>query len=294
MTIRHFQIFKVLCEELNMTRTAEKLFMTQPSVSQAIAELETHYQTKLLDRLGKKLYLTESGAELLTRVSDILAQIQDTENVFQEKNQRRRIRLGATATVGSFVLPTLLRNIHKWDADLEIEFLVGNTAQVEKALLHAELDIALIEGRTTSRLLLRQFVLKDPLVLVAHPSLLQGNQTYKPKDLEKFSFLLREEGSGTAEQALNALANWGIEPHIAGRISSIEALHRLVLAKEGLAFLPRIAVDADLKKGKLAEIHVAKTQIERSFWIVYHASKKMEGDLLIVKECMAALSNSRP
>lgn len=294
MTIRHFQIFKVLCEELNMTRTAEKLFMTQPSVSQAIAELETHYQTKLLDRLGKKLYLTESGTELLTRVSDILAQIQDTENVFQEKNQRRRIRLGATATVGSFVLPTLLRNIHKRDADLEIEFLVGNTAQVETALLHAELDIALVEGRTTSRLLLRQFVLKDPLVLVAHPSLLQGNQTYKPKDLEKFSFLLREEGSGTAEQALNALANWGIEPHIAGRISSIEALHRLVLAKEGLAFLPRIAVDADLKKGKLAEIHVAKTQIERSFWIVYHASKKMEGDLLIVKECMAALSNSRP
>jgi len=87
MTLRHFQIFKALCEELNMTRTAEKLFMTQPSVSQAIAELETHYQTKLFDRLGKKLYLTESGVELLTRVSDILSQIR-TPKMYSRKKIR--------------------------------------------------------------------------------------------------------------------------------------------------------------------------------------------------------------
>lgn len=292
MTIRHFRIFQALCQSLNMTRTAETLCMTQPSVSQAVAELEKHYQSKLFERLGKKLFLTEAGSELLTRASDILALYENTELAFLHKTQRRCVRLGASATVGSFLLPRLLRSLRHQAPALEVDFMVGNTAQTEAALLRAELDLALVEGRTQSPSLRSKLVLKDELVLVGHPALLPSQRHYQAKDLAQSPFLMRESGSGTAEQALETLAQWGIAPRIAGTVNSIDALHRLARAGVGFAFLPRVAVAQDLEHGDLAEVRIGKSRIERSIRLVHHVSKRMEGDLALVREC--ALELGRP
>lgn len=286
MTLRHFRIFQALCKTLNMTRTAETLCMTQPSVSQAIAELETHYQTRFFDRLGKKLFLTEAGSELLTRAGDILAQYEQTEQAFQHQKQRRCVRLGASATVGSFLLPRLLHKLRHQEPTLEVDFLVDNTAQIEAALLRAELDLAWVEGRTHSTALRSKLVLQDELVLVGHPSLLPLQRHYQAQDLANSPFLMRESGSGTAEQAQETLTQWGISPRIAGKVHSIDALHRLARAGAGFAFLPRVAVDLDLEHGDLAEIRIGKQRIERSLRIVHHASKRMEGDLRLVQNAI--------
>jgi len=282
MTLRHFRIFQALCRTLNMTRTAEALCMTQPSVSQAIAELEAHYQVRFFDRLGKKLFLTETGSELLTRAGDILSLYEQTEQVFQQQQRRRVVRLGASATVGSFLLPRLLHRLRHQEPTLEIDFSVDNTAQIEAALLRAELDLAWVEGRIHSTVLRRKLVLQDELVLVGHPALLPLRHPYQAKDLARTPFLMRETGSGTAEQAQETLAQWGIAPRIAGTVHSIDALHRLARAGAGLAFLPRVAVAMDLEQGDLAEIRIGKQRIERSIHIVHHASKRMEGDLRLV------------
>ena len=286
MTFRHLQIFLALSKELNMTRTAEKLFMTQPSVSQAIAELESHYQVKLFDRLGKKLFMTTQGAELLTRAQDILGLLEDTETSFREAKQKRLVRIGASATVGSYLLPGILSCLHKRDPDLQVEFLVANTSQVEAALLRAELDIGLVEGKTVSRSLRNIPILKDRLVLVGIAAFLPNKRTYSAKDLESVPFLLREAGSGTAEQTLMALSNWGIQPRIAGIANSIDALHRLVRAGVGVAFLPWLAVEDDLAQGRLAEFRLPGARMERNIRIIHHADKRIENDLKLVMECM--------
>ena len=66
MKLRHLNIFIVVCEEMNMTKAAERLYMSQPSVSQVVMELESHYESKLFERLSRKIYLTDAGRELLT------------------------------------------------------------------------------------------------------------------------------------------------------------------------------------------------------------------------------------
>jgi len=273
-----------------MTRTAEALFMTQPSVSQAIAELEEHYQVRLFDRLGKKLFLTTAGSDLLTRASDMLALYENTEETFLSKPRRRCVRIGASATVGSFLLPRLIRIIRQKEPALEIDFVVANTAQIEESLLRAELDLALVEGQLHSSSLRSQVILHDELVLVAHPARLPSRRHYRAKDLESIPFLMREKGSGTAAQAQATLSQWGISPHIAGTVNSIDALHRLARAGAGLAFLPRVAVVRDLENGDLAEIRISKNRIERSIRLAHHASKRMDGDLGIVRECAMALA----
>jgi len=290
MTFRHLQIFVALSKELNMTRTAEKLFMTQPSVSQVIAELEQHYQVKLFERLGKKLFITADGAQLLTRAEDILGLLADTEASFRDAKQQRLIRIGASATVGSYLLPSILSCVHKRDPDLQIEFLVANTAQVEASLLRAELDIALVEGKTASRNLRSSPILMDRLVLVGCAKFLPGKRTYTAKNLESVPFLLREVGSGTAEQVQMTLSNWGIQPRIAGVANSIDALHRLVRAGVGIAFLPCLAVEEDLVKGKLVEFHVKGARIERNLRMIYHSAKRIDNDLKMVIECMKSVN----
>lgn len=290
MTLRHFRIFQVLCRTLNMTRTAEELCMTQPSVSQVVSELEKHYHVILFDRLGKKLFLTEAGSELLTRVTDLLHTHENMELFFTNRPQRRLVRLGASATVGSFLLPQLLSHLKRQDATLEIDFVVGNTAQIESALLHSELDIALVEGHVQSATLRSEVVLKDELVLVGLPELVPLKRPFSAKLLADLPFLLRESGSGTAEQAREILAEWGIAPRIAGIVNSIDALHRLVRSGAGLAFLPRVAVAEDLARKRLTEVRVGRRRMERSIHLVYHVSKKMSGDLRTVKDCALALA----
>jgi len=286
MTFRHLQIFLTLCKELNMTRTAEKLFMTQPSVSQAISELEQHYQVRLFDRLGKRLFITADGAQLLTRAKDMLGLLEDTEASFREAKQKRLVRIGASATVGSYLLPGILSCLHKRDSGLLVEFFVANTAQVEDALLRAELDIGLVEGKVVSRSLRSVPILTDRLVLVGIAKLLPSKRTYTAKDLETIPFLLREVGSGTADQVQLTLSNWGIQPRIAGVANSIDALHKLVRAGVGVAFLPLLAVEEDLAKGKLVEFQVKGSRVERSIRMIYHSGKRMNLDLEMVVECM--------
>lgn len=289
MTLRHFTIFRALCRNLNMTRTAEELCMTQPSVSQAVAELENFYRTRLFDRLGKKLFLTAEGSDLLARVNDILNLYESTEKLFADKAERRSVRIGASATVGSFLLPTLIKSIREKDSELEVNFTVANTAQIESLLLHSELDAALVEGRTQSSALRKETVLKDELVLVALPEILPRQKPLTARSLESLPFLLREQGSGTAEQARGILTEWKIEPRIAGIVTGIDALRRLVLSGAGLAFLPRIAVAEDIENGALSEVRVGRKKLERNFRFVWHRARRLSPDLQLVRECALAL-----
>lgn len=292
MTLRHFRIFHVLCRHLNMTRTAEELCMTQPSVSQAIAELEEHYRSRLFDRLGRKLFLTEAGNRLLGQCAEILSVYEKTEAMFQSHAGRRVVRIGASATVGSFLLPRLLLAVRKADAGLSVEFEVGNTASIEDALLHDRLDIALVEGRLHSRLLAGEVVLPDELVLVAHPSQLPSRRHIRAKDLSGMPFLLREPGSGTAEQSRELLEEWGVEYRVAGVVNSIDALHRLVRAGAGFTLLPRLAVSRDIDNGDLVEISLSKNRYERSIRLAYHSARRLTPDLELIKKCALDLGRT--
>ena len=85
------------------------------------------------------------------------------------------------------------------------------------------------------------------------------------------------------------LSNWGIQPRIAGVANSIDALHRLVRAGVGIAFLPWLAVEDDLVKGKLVEFHVKGARIERNIRMIHHSAKRIDNDLQRVIECMKSV-----
>jgi DNA-binding transcriptional LysR family regulator len=182
-----------------------------------VSELEKHSHVIFMI-VGKKLFLTRRAVNFFTRVTDLFTRTK-IWNDLANREQRRLVRFGASATVGSFLLPQLLSHLKRQDPTLEIDFVVGNTAQIESALLHSELDIALVEGRVQSAALRSEVVLKDELVLVGLPDLVPLKRSFSAKLLADLPFLLRESGSGTAEQARETLTDGNYTSHCGDRHS---------------------------------------------------------------------------
>lgn len=108
MTIRHLKIFLAVAEYKTMSAAAEKLYISQPTVSQAIRELEEHYHGLLFERLGKKLYLTEMGKILLARSRDLVQEFQRLDDSMVEQGKKMMLRLGSTLTVGTCLTPEII------------------------------------------------------------------------------------------------------------------------------------------------------------------------------------------
>ena len=165
MTIRHLKIFLAVAESGKMSLAAEQLFITQPSVSQAIRELEEHYQTLLFERLSKKLYITEDGKKLYVTAKQLVTQFESLEESMQKENRREKLRIGGTITLGSGILSRVVRDLRAEQPDLDIYSYMNNTLIIELKLLNMELDVGIVEGRVKSRDLVSIPLIDDMLVL---------------------------------------------------------------------------------------------------------------------------------
>lgn len=105
MTLRHLKIFVAVAETKSMSAAARRCFITQPTVSQTIHELEEHYHTILFERLSRKLYITEAGKNLLSHARQVIDQFEQLEQSMADDSITQRLRIGATLTVGVCLLP---------------------------------------------------------------------------------------------------------------------------------------------------------------------------------------------
>ena len=151
MTIRHLKIFLTVAETGKMSMAAEQLYITQPSVSQAIRELEDHYQVLLFERLSKKLYITEDGKKLYITAKQLVTQFESLEESMRKENRREKIRIGGTVTLGSGLLSKVVRDLRGERPELDIYSYMNNTQIIEQKLLNMELDVGIVEGRVKSR-----------------------------------------------------------------------------------------------------------------------------------------------
>ena len=194
MTLRHFQIFLKVYDEGGMTRAADKMHISQPSISQAIRELEEHYQARLFGRLGKRLFLTAAGQELMHYARHVISLTNQAESALRGYSLHSPLRIGATLSIGESVFIPLLRRLKEKVPEQPIFSRIHNTATLEQYLLQDELDIALVEGNIESEYLREIPFLEDELILVAAP----GNKDVLTKDeIASCDFIMREEGSGT-------------------------------------------------------------------------------------------------
>ena len=274
MTFRHLKIFIAVVQTGSMSAAARELYIAQPTVSQVIAEIENEYGIRLFERLSRRLYITREGRQLLDYARHIAALFDEMERDLHYASRNRTLRVGATITVGSCVLPALVARFEDENSTDTVEVLVDNTRVIEEKILSSELDFGLVEGDVSEPDLISRPVLEDELVLICaegHP--LSGRKTVCMADLDNEAFVVREPGSGTREQFESELERRGIRIRTKWVCHSADSILEAVAQGQGISVISRRLAEQALPIKKLRILSVQDAEFSRTFNLVYHRNK---------------------
>lgn len=274
MTIRHLKIFLAVADTGKMSAAAEKLFITQPSVSQAIRELEQHYQLLLFERLSKKLFITEAGKLFYTYSKQVVSQFDRMEEHMCKDSLREKLRIGATITVGDSILSYIVKDFRVIRPDVDVYSYVGNTRVIEQKLLNMELDVGIVEGQMKHHDLITLPLVEDFLVLACakdHP--FYNRETVSTADLINQEFVIRESGSGTRELFENYLDKHHIKIKIVFEENTPSAIIKAVTINNCLTVISARLVEEKVREGSIRIFMPSNKEWYRHFSYVYHKDK---------------------
>jgi DNA-binding transcriptional LysR family regulator len=290
MTLEQLRIFVAVAEQEHVTRAAEKLHLTQSATSAAVAALEERYATKLFDRIGRNIKLTEAGRLFLVEARAVLARATAAETVLVDLAGLKRgsLSLAASQTVGNYWLPALIHRYQTRHPGITLDLTIGNTEQVANRVRDGLADLGFVEGEIDDPTLSIAPVAEDELAFVvgaAHPA--AALRAFKPDRLITLSWVVREQGSGTRAIFESALKGLGIASKdivIALELPSNEAVRTAVEAGAGAALISRLVVAPSLRSGALVELKLAAPR--RQFFMLrnkqhYATNAEREFDKLI-------------
>lgn len=273
LDIHQLHIFLTAAETLSFTRTAQRLHLTQPSVSQHIQALERHFGCQLFVRNGRNLELTEAGLKLasLAQEAVLLSARIESEMASLQKGVVGHLLIGCCTTPGKYILPKLLTSFHDRYPRVQVTCNVLHQREALKLLLEGRLHFtltSLIEEITPELESVR--LICDRLVLIAplhHPWAESGE--ISPDQLVKGRFILREEGSGSYDAIRKALNEVDISIYDLPTILTLgnsEAVALTVREGLGVGFVSEKILEAFGMDG-LAIVNIKGLDIQRDIYI---------------------------
>src|SRR5256886_11147920 len=278
VTLRQLRTFKTVADLKSFSLAARRLQLSQPSVSYQVKELEETLGLPLLDRLGKRVQLTEAGSLLYSYARQMLNVLDDATVAIEEMRgiKRGTLRVGASTTVGIYLLPAALGAFKKLHPGLVISLEIGTRARVQEQVLRNELDLAVVGPALKDPELAIIPFLSDELVVVApagHP--LAHRRGFSLKDLEDQPFVMREAASGSRWSLAKEARKTGTKLSVAMELGSNGAIKHAVESGLGLAVISRYACALEVSSGRLVELHVRGFPIRRDWHIVHLRKRKL-------------------
>ena len=266
MNRNHLALFHAVAQAGSISRGAAAARVSQPAVSKQIAELEEALGVRLLDRLPRGCRLTEAGKILADYAHRWRSLEQDATRAIEEYRglKRGRLAVGASLTIGGYLLPEVLAEFHRHFPDIELQVETSNTQHIQQALLDGAIELGLTEGPLESEELESTVFFQDELVAIApagHPLLKRGRVAVR--EICREPFLLREEGSGTRAVLERALRRKGLKIKPLLSLASPEAIKNAVAAGMGLAIVSRLIVALEVQAGSLGIIPLKDLTIQR-------------------------------
>ena len=288
ITLRQLQVFTAVAESGSTAAAAELVALSQSAASASLNELENLLSTELFDRVGKRLVLNDNGRQLLPQARQMLDAAMTIERQFGDSADTADtsgLRLGASTTIGNYLLPRILAAAkpHRAGAGLYPAVTIANTADIAAAVAAFQLDLGLVEGPCHEAELAVEPWLTDELLIVgspSHPILDKGRQgKIRTAVLREASWLLREPGSGTRAAVEHVLLPHLHELRAAAEFSNAEAIKHAAAAGLGLACLSRLVVQDLLATGGLVSLQTALPPLNRHFYLIHHRHKVLSARL---------------
>jgi len=275
LNFHQLHIFYTVSERGSFSAAAQALHMTQPAVTMQIQALEEYFGTKLLHRSTKKIELTEAGKVLMVYAKRSIELVKETDLAMSRFTHmlQGRLLLGASLTVGEYILPRLLGPFNREYPNIAIQMKVMNTAQILEEMLKHQLTFGLIEAQVAHPDVHTEPVLSDELKLIVpsgHPLADQAPVTME--EVLRYPFILREQGSGTRQVMEEELLRKGInaaDMKIVMELGSTGAVKSAVEAGLGITFLSQTSVKHELALGVLKLVPIEGVRFERQFYATY-------------------------
>jgi DNA-binding transcriptional LysR family regulator len=267
MNLHHLRLFAAVVKHGGFTKAAESLRLSQPAISKSLNELERQLNLALIDRSGRSIKLTDAGQTLYARARELFGVEWIAEQELRELRGLKRgvLRIGASTTIATYMLPPFLGRFHLRHPRIRIRASSANTRTVLRMLLESRVDVALVEGPVSHSRVEVQPWRDDELVVICRPDhelLLRSNVDVEM--LVREQFIVREPGSGTRDVSARALALHGARLTNTMRVGGTEAIKQAVAAGLGLAIVSRAAAADQLALGKIAVLSVNGLAIRRT------------------------------
>ena len=286
MTRKHFTIFVEVCRFLNFSQAAEALNTTQPAVSLAVKELESHYGVALFERMNRRVYLTPAGEALLATAQDVLRGFQEAEETLGQ-GRPLALRVGANVSFGEAGLAQVLGRFRQEHPQVRLRALVANSDKIQSLLVENQLDVGIVDGLGVSERLRAQTLYQEDLVLAAAPGRFPAPATVE--ELAALPLLLREPGSGLRSSVDRVFSQQGLAPQPLWESTSTAALAQAAKAGLGVAILPEALAqrESGLQVGTVPEV-----RFFRQFACALHRQKApspaLEAFLALLRDQTAA------
>jgi DNA-binding transcriptional LysR family regulator len=277
MDLNKLRTFCSIAEKGNFSAVAEDLFMSQSAVSQQIQALERRYGVVLFDRGSKGATLTEPGRILYDTARKIL-DIEDEIN--QEFDDLRGLKggelhVGASTTVGNFLMPFYLGEFKKRYPEVKVSLMVENTRIIEDQLIAGLFPLAVVEHDAQNPALIKEPIEQDQLILFVSPEhRWAARESVSREELMEEPFITRELGSGTREVLEEKLRESGVDKlNVTMELGNSAAITTAVAAGLGVSILSRRVVHAQLESNILQHIPIEGVNLGREFYLVTVADR---------------------
>lgn len=283
MDIRQIETFVEVVRLESFSKAAEKLFITQPTVSNHITALEKEVGSDLIDRSGRLFRITPTGQILYEHAEKIIDQINNAKYEIDAYDQglQGKISILSSSIPREYILPDLIKSFLEEHPKISFSLQGSDSKEAIKRILTYENDFAIVGKMNDNPKLDFVKLVKDSSVLIVPNDKfenLENGDTVKFEDILDENFILREYGSASLETIINAIYQSSKDARklrIVGTCDDNEAIKSLVSKGVGLSFMNKIAVERDIKENRFKYLNIKGVDFSRDFYFLYHREKPL-------------------
>ena len=276
-TLHQLKVFETVARNGSFTRAAEELLITQPTVSSQVKQLTKAIGLPLFEQIGKSLYLTDAGQELLITCQDIFEKLNNFEIKIADLKGTKQGQLKlAVITTAKYFVPRLLGSFCQIYPGIDVALKVTNHQEIQQRMLANKDDLYVVSNTQQNIDLTSKPFLNNPLVVVArkdHP--LEGKKNLDLQELKGQPFIMREQGSGTRDSIIELFAEHNISVKVKLELGSNEAIKQAISGGLGISILSEHCLISEGISGELTVLDFKHFPIKRRWYVSYLAGKKL-------------------